>query len=68
MNSLLNQSNNMARALKALQSNPIQFLLQQNLNVPNNIGNNPQAIVQYLVNSGQVSQQQVNQAKQMLGL
>ena len=68
MNSLLNQSNNMAGALKALQSNPVQFLLQQNLNVPNNIGNNPQAIVQYLVNSGQVSQQQVNQAKQMLGL
>jgi hypothetical protein len=68
MNSLLNQSNNMVGALKALQNNPIQFLLQQNLNVPNNIGNNPQAIVQYLVNSGQVSQQQVNQAKQMLGL
>ena len=68
MNSLLNQSNNMAGALKALQSNPIQFLLQQNLNVPNNIVNNPQAIANWLVESGQRTPQQLAQAKQMLGL
>lgn len=68
MNSLLNQSNNMAGALKALQSNPIQFLLQHNLNVPNNIVNNPQAIANWLVESGQRTPQQLAQAKQMLGL
>lgn len=68
MNSLLNQSNNMAGELKALQSNPIQFLLQHNLNVPNNIVNNPQAIANWLVESGQRTPQQLAQAKQMLGL
>ena len=70
MNSMLQQSNNanMMNALKQLQSNPMQFLLSKNFNIPNNIGNNPQAIVQHLVNSGQVSPQQVQQAKQMLGM
>ena len=70
MNSMLQQSNNanMMNALKQLQSNPMQFLLSKNLNIPTNIANNPQAIVQHLVNSGQVSQQQVSQAKQMLGM
>ena len=41
-------------------------LLMQRLNIPNSINmNDPQGIVQYLLNSGQVNQNQVNQAMQM---
>lgn len=51
--------------LNGLKQNPIQTLLSAKLNVPQNIANNPQAIVQHLLNSGQISQSQVNQAMQM---
>ena len=38
----------------------------QRFNVPNTINmNDPQGIVQYLLNSGRVNQNQVNQAMQM---
>lgn len=41
-------------------------LLMQRFNVPNTINmNDPQGIVQYLLNSGRVNQNQVNQAMQM---
>lgn len=43
-----------------------QQLLMQRFNVPNNINmNDPQGIVQYLLNNGMVSQEQVNKAMQM---
>lgn len=45
-------------------TNPLQALLSAKLNIPQNIANNPQAIVQHLLSSGQVSQSQVNQAIQ----
>jgi len=46
-----------------LRSNPMQ-VLSRRFNVPQNM-NNPEAIIQHLLNTGQVSQQQVNQAMQM---
>lgn len=49
--------------LQQLQQNPAQ-LLAQRFNVPGNLSD-PQAIIQHLLNSGQVSQDQVNQAMQM---
>lgn len=61
MNNVLNMMN----MLNKLTKNPAQTLLESGLNVPNEIANNPQQIVQYLLNSGQVNQQQVNQAMQM---
>ncbi len=47
-----------------LTQNPMQVLSQCGLNVPNNI-NNPQEIIQHLLNTGQITQDQVNQAQQM---
>lgn len=46
-----------------LRSNPMQ-ILQQKYNLPQNI-NDPQAIIQHLLNTGQISQDQVNQAMSM---
>lgn len=46
-----------------LKSNPMQ-VLSQRFNLPQNI-NDPQQIIQHLLNTGQVSQDQVNRAMQM---
>ena len=46
-----------------LKSNPVQ-VLSQRFNLPSNL-NNPQDIIQHLLNSGQISQEQVNRAMQM---
>ena len=55
---------NILGLLNSLMSNPTQLLAQRGFNLPQNI-NDPQAIVQHLLNSGQISQDQVNQAMQM---
>ena len=39
-------------------------LIMQRVNVPQNV-TNPQDIIQYLLNTGQVSQQQLNSAMEM---
>ena len=51
--------------LQQFKSNPMQFLLQRRFNVPQNIANDPSAIMNHLLSTGQISQQQVNQAYQM---
>ena len=56
--------NNPMAMLQQLRSNPMQFLRQAGFNVPNNISD-PNAIIQHLMNSGQVSQQRYEQARQM---
>lgn len=56
--------NNIFGLLNGLMSNPMQMLSRNGLNIPQNL-NNPQQIVQHLLNSGQISQETVNQAMQM---
>ena len=53
----------MMQMLAQFRSNPMGMLAQR-FNIPQNI-QNPQDIIQHLLNSGQVSQSQVNQAMQM---
>ena len=55
--------NNMMQMLMQLKSNPMA-VLGQRFNLPQNM-NDPNAILQHLLNTGQVSQSQVNQAMQM---
>lgn len=57
---------NIMQMVGQLKQNPIQFLAKSRLNLPPNIGNDPNAILQHLVSSGQVSQQQINNAYQMM--
>ncbi len=47
--------------------NPMQMLMQNKLNIPQNMSNNPNAIIQHLMNSGQMNQSQYNQLKQIAG-
>lgn len=50
--------------LLQLRQNPSQVLRQAGFNVPANL-NDPNAIIQHLMNSGQVTQQRYEQARQM---
>lgn len=61
----MNNIGNIMSMFNKLTQNPAQTLLESGLNIPSNIANNPQAIVQHLLNTGQINQQQVNQAMQM---
>lgn len=54
------QSNNLINQFNTFQQNPMQFLAQKNLNIPNQYANDPQGAVQYLLNSGKMNQQTLN--------
>lgn len=58
---------NMMQMLQNIKSNPVQFLLQRKMNIPANIANDPNAIVQHLLSTNQVTQDQVNRAYQQMG-
>jgi hypothetical protein len=53
--------------LQQLKQNPVQFLLQRRMNIPANIANDPQAILNHLLQTGQVTQDAVNRAYQQIG-
>ena len=57
---------NFSQMLSQLKSNPAQFLMQRRFNVPQSVANDPQAILNHLMQTGQINQNQVNQAYQML--
>ena len=57
---------NPMQLLAQFKQNPMQFFAQRKLNVPQNLMNDPQAIINHLMQTGQVNQQQVNQAYQAL--
>ena len=56
--------NSMMSMLGQLKQDPRKVLMQR-FNIPENVGNDPQSIIQHLMNTGQVSQAQFNQAMQM---
>lgn len=56
--------NNMMTMFQTFAKNPMKYLISQRLNVPQNIQNDPQAIVRHLMNSGQMSQSQFNDLNQ----
>lgn len=56
---------NLMSMLQSFRQNPMQMLMQRRMNVPQNITNDPQAMLNHLLQTGQISQQQVNQAYQM---
>jgi len=59
-------TNNIMGMLQQFKANPMQFLLQKRLNIPQNFPvNDPNAILNHLLSTGQINQQQINQAYQM---
>lgn len=57
-------NNDIFSMLNQLRANPMQFLLQRRMNIPQGM-NDPNAIMQHLLSTGQVSQDQINRAYQM---
>ena len=55
---------NPMQMVQQLRSNPMQFIRQAGFNIPQNLSD-PNAIIQHLMNSGQISQQRYEQARQM---
>ena len=62
-----NFAGNPMQMLQSLKTNPLQFLMQRRFNVPANIANDPNAIVNHLLKTGQISQDQINAAYQQMG-
>lgn len=57
--------NNIFSMYQQFKQNPMQMLMQR-FNIPSNVNmNDPNSIIQHLLNTGQVSQQQVNQIMNM---
>ena len=55
--------NNLMQMISQFRTNPMAMLMQR-FNIPQNL-QNPQDIVQHLLDSGQVTQDQVNNAMRM---
>lgn len=58
------QQPNMMQMLQQLRSNPMRMLQQAGFQIPQNL-NDPNAIIQHLMQSGQLSQDRYNQLYQM---
>lgn len=58
---------NVISKFKEFMQNPIRAMLGSGINIPQNIQNNPEAITNYLRNSGQMSDDQFNQVSQLAG-
>lgn len=56
--------NQFFNSFRGFMGNPMQMLMQNRLNIPQNMANNPNAIIQHLMNSGQMSQDQFNFLRQ----
>lgn len=56
---------NIIAMFQQFMGNPIQMMQRNGLNIPKDIQNNPNAIIQHLMSSGKMSQQQYNQLQQM---
>lgn len=50
---------------QGFMQNPMQYMMQRRLNLPQGAMQNPEAAVRQMLNSGQMSQQQFNQLQNM---
>ena len=58
---------NPMQMLQSLKANPVQFIMQRKFNLPQNINaNDPNEIINHLLKTNQITQQQINQASSMM--
>ncbi|MBP5595182.1 MAG: hypothetical protein J6Y02_07355 [Pseudobutyrivibrio sp.] len=53
---MFNNGNQIGAQFGSFMRNPMQFLLQRKINLPQEYANDPQGAVQYLMSTGQMSQ------------
>ena len=65
-NTLYNEQmqNSFSSQLNSFMANPMGFLIQHDINIPQQYANNPQGAVQHLLNTGKMSQNQLNSLMQ----
>ena len=72
MNNRLNQTMNMVNEAKRFMNNPMQYIMQRNINMPQGAIQNPYKTIQNMLNSGQMTQGQLNnyvaQARQIMSM
>ena len=56
---------NLYQMMQQLKQNPMS-MLSKRFNIPQNMSNDPNQIIQHLMNTGQISQSQYNMANQQL--
>ena len=54
--------NGLMGQFNGFMSNPMAYMLQHKLNIPQQYMNNPQQAIQYLMNTGRVNQQMYDNA------
>ena len=59
-------NNPMLAQYQQFRQNPAQFLINRNINLPQQFQNDPQGAIQYLLSNGQMSQNTYNRAYQMV--
>lgn len=59
-----NNMGNIMQMLPQIKQNPMSFFLRRRWNIPQNMLNDPEQIMNYLLQTGQINQQQVNAAYQ----
>lgn len=64
-NSAIGNMNQMGNMFQSFMQNPMQFLLQRRINIPQQFQNDPHGAVQYLLNNGQMKQEDFNRLSQM---
>lgn len=57
--------NDIMQMLSQIKQNPSGFIMQRGFNIPQDAVNDPNKIIQHLMNTGQVSQEQYNKAVSM---
>lgn len=56
-----------ANQFRGFMGNPIQMMAQYNINFPQGMSNNPNDMIQQLMNEGKMSQEQFNFLRQKAG-
>lgn len=61
-NPLFNEQmqNGFKSQFSSFMNNPMQYLAQKSINIPNQYVNDPHGAVEYLLNNGKMSQEQLN--------
>lgn len=59
------QQNSLLNKIRQIMQNPVQAIMQSRMNIPQQYQNDPHGAVEYLIQSGQISQDDLNKAVQM---
>ena len=60
-----NNIHSMLQRFRQFKANPMQYMAGMRLNVPQEIAGDPNQIIQHLMNSGTITQEQYNRANAM---